>query len=126
MKPLRAADVANAEPIGLRGPGRRLPSTLQSLARRDRLLREAAARLCGQMSAHTAAWKLASELERYRSTAWRRDAAEPKCPARHRGTLRECFWLILRTRDAPLSSRTIRRALSYSWPRSSFMVVVDK
>lgn len=131
MKQLRPADLDTAEPVNVqvtpaaRGRGR-LPSTLAALAERDRLLRVAAARFCVGLSENASATKLAAELQRFRSTAWRRDASQPTCPHRHAGSLREILYQILRTRDAPISPRTIRRALSYSWPTCDGTVVADK
>lgn len=119
MKPLRTLDVADAQPVVVeddlasvaRGRRHRKPSTLAALAERDRLLCQAAMQVAAGMSQIGAATKLAPMLNLYRVTGWRRDAVAQECPTRHLGTVREFWWRILRVRDAPLSSETVRRAL---------------
>jgi hypothetical protein len=87
---------------------------LLRLNERDRYLREAARLYCAGMSDRAAAEWLRIRLRRYREGAFRRDRSEPLCPARHRGTVVELCWMILRTRDHVPSISTIRRALGYS------------
>jgi hypothetical protein len=89
----------------------RLPETLQAIARRDALLREAAARFCAGMTHHQAAEMLRVKLLRYQTTAWQRDRAAEECPARLSNRLDALLWQILRTRDHIPSAMTIRRAL---------------
>ena len=89
----------------------RLPETLQAIARRDALLREAAARFCAGMTDHQASALLHVKLLRYQTSAWRRDRAEAECPPRLAGRLDALLWQILRTRDHIPSAMTIRRAL---------------
>jgi hypothetical protein len=107
MKPLR-------HPMVPDGRGRRTPVTLLLLSERDHYLRAAADRFCVGMSDRAAAAMLHEKLSRYRLSAWRRDASEALCPARHRGTITELLWSILKTFDRVPSIPTIRRALGYS------------
>lgn len=107
MKPIR-------HPLVSAGPGRRTPQTLLLLDERDRYLREAARLYCAGMSDREAAAFLRVRLSRYREGAFRRDASEVLCPARHRGYLMEYCWMILKVSDYVPSEMTIRRALGYS------------
>src|SRR5436190_1876545 len=97
MRVVRAADLTHAAPID--GRGHRLPATLDALARRDRLLREAAHRFFSNVSDREAARQLHTALARYRGGRWRRDRSVPSCPAQHQGKLTAVLWAILRARD---------------------------
>jgi hypothetical protein len=96
------------------GPGHRTPQTLLALDERDRYLREAADRFLPGMKDRPAAAMLHTKLARYRETAFERERSEALCPARHRGTITEWLWMILKAHDHVPSEVTIRRALAYS------------
>jgi hypothetical protein len=81
---------------------------------RDRYLVEAADRYCIGMSDNAAADYLVVRLARYRETAWREDYVHALCPARHRGTIREFFWMILKSRDRVPGERLVREVLRAS------------
>jgi hypothetical protein len=98
----------HAAPVDRRG--KRLPETLQAIAQRDALLREAAARFFPDATHHQAAEMLRVKLLRYQTSAWRRDRAEAECPPRLAGRLDELLWQILKTHDHTPSAVTIRRA----------------
>lgn len=92
--------------------GQRSAELLDALARRDELIRTAAARFLPEMSARSAAAALHAALARYSGLGWRRDRIEVKCPARHVGRITEWCWMILKMRDHVPSERVIRRALA--------------
>lgn len=96
------------------GPGHRTPADMLSRDERDRYLRAAADRYCIGMSDNAAADYLSVRLKRYRETAWQRDRAEALCPPRHRGTIREVFWMALKARDRQPGSRLVRDLLRAS------------
>jgi hypothetical protein len=100
----------DATPVERRG--RRTEATTRSIATRNRLLIEAAARHCAGQSSRSAASALRGALVRYREGAWRRHRVEDQCPVRLVGRLDEYLWRILRARDHVPSERTIRRALA--------------
>ena len=79
---------------------------------RDHLLRTAANRFYTGLSDRQAAARLQSKLIQYRQGAWRRDCVEVRCPDRHRGTINELFWQLLKVRDAIPCDKTIRDALA--------------
>ena len=58
---------------------------------------------------------------RYREGSWRRDASENLCPVRHRGTITELLWSILKVRDAIPGDRLVQcsRGTDYSLPTIS-------
>jgi len=56
---------------------------------------------------------LYTKLRRYREGAWRRDRAEALCPARHRGTINELMWCVLRVRNRLVGERLIRAVLAW-------------
>jgi hypothetical protein len=112
MRPVRASAFGDSAPVDRRG--KRLPETLQAIAQRDALLREAAARFCAGATHHQAAEMLRTKLLRYQTSAWRRDRAQPECPSRLAGRLDALLFQILRTRDHVPSGVTIRRALTFS------------
>ena len=93
--------------------GQRSMVLLDALARRDELIRTAAARFCADMSARSAASTLHAALARYHELGWRRDRIEAQCPARHVGRITEACWSILQQRDHVPSERVIRRALAF-------------
>jgi hypothetical protein len=103
---------ADAAPVD--GRGRRSNQTLLALSERDRYLRAAADCYCTGMSGRQAAKMLHTKLARFREGAWRRDRSEALCPARHRGTIAELLWCVLKVADRVPSEMTIRRALGYS------------
>jgi hypothetical protein len=92
--------------------GRRPPVDVLARAIRDHLLRVAAERFCTGMSERAAAAFLRTKLILYRQGSWQRDRSEPQCPDRHRGTIKELLWTLLKTRDAIPGDRTIRAALA--------------
>jgi hypothetical protein len=110
MKPVRTIEVMRAEPVDARG--RRPPADVLARAIRDHLLRTAAERFCAGMKHRPGATFLRTKLILYRQGSWQRDRIEPKCPDRHRDTLRELLWTILMVRDAVPSDRLIRAALA--------------
>jgi hypothetical protein len=119
--PVRPSIFADAAPIDARG--RRPPADVLARAVRDHLLRTAADRFCVGMSDRQAAMVLRTKLDRYRLGAWQRDrAAGAQCPDRHRGSVTELLWTILKIRDAVPSDRSIRAALGarsiFRCPRS--------
>jgi hypothetical protein len=101
-------------PVDLRG--RRTPADVLGRTIRDHLLRTAAERHLSGLSDRQAAEVLRAKLARYREGGWRRDRAELQCPDRLRGTINELFWQVLAIRDMDPSSRSIRRALGFTWP----------
>lgn len=110
MKPVRTIELTHATPVDARG--RRPPADVLARAIRDHLLRTAADRFCAGMKHRPAAAMLRSKLIRYREGAWRRDRVEVQCPDRHRGTVTELLWTILKIRDVVPGDRTIRAALA--------------
>jgi hypothetical protein len=106
MKPLRHPLV----PVDARG--RRPPADVLARTIRDHLLRVAAARFCVGVSDRQAAMMLRTKLDRYRLGAWRRERIEDVCPDRHRGTVTELLWTMLKVRDAIPCDRTVRAALA--------------
>ena len=89
-----------------------LPPTCLHGAIRDHLLRTAAERFCAGMKRRPAAAFLRTKLIRYRKGAWRRETAMDACPARHRGTIVELMWTLLKIRDAIPGDRTVQGALA--------------
>lgn len=110
MKPVRTIELTHVTPVDARG--RRPPADVLARAIRDHLLRTAADRFCAGMKHRRAAAMLRSKLIRYREGAWRRDGVEVQCPDRHRGTVTELLWTILKIRDAVPGDRTVRAALA--------------
>ena len=111
MKPHRASAFAGAFPVGRGHP---TPAEMLSRDERDRYLVEAADRYCIAMSDNAAADYLLVRLAGYRETAWRKDGAEALCPARHRGSITEFFWMALKSRDRLPSLRLVREVLRAS------------
>jgi hypothetical protein len=116
MKPVRTIELTHAAPID--GRGHRSRQTKLFLSERDHFLRAAADRYCAGMSGRAAAAWLHTKLGRYRSGAWRRDRIEATCPPRHRGTIAEFCWMILKVSQHVGSERSIRRALAIRGQRS--------
>lgn len=110
MKPVRTADLTNVVPVD--GRGKRSNETLLRIDERGHFFREAARRCCVGMRNRPAAAFLRTKLARYREGAWRRDRVEALCPARHRGTVTEMLWCVLKVSGRLVSERTIRRTLS--------------
>jgi hypothetical protein len=90
--------------------GHRLPSTLDEINHRDRLLAEAAA-IFLRGSSRAAARQLRRVLSRYAQGAWRRHCTEVECPVRLRDRIDEYLWRVLKVRDYVASERTIRAAI---------------
>jgi hypothetical protein len=111
MKPHRPSVFAGAFPVGRGHP---TPAEMLSRDERDRYLVEAADRFYVGVSDNSAAADLVVKLARYRETAWRNDGAEALCPHRHRGTIREFFWMILKARDRLPGERLVREVLRAS------------
>ncbi|MEY9131929.1 hypothetical protein ACVMII_000797 [Bradyrhizobium diazoefficiens] len=108
MKPVHAIETANAAPIRSHGRTRAVELLISE---RNALIRDAA-RFYPGCTDREVARQLLIALARYRNGRWRRDRVEATCPAQHRGKLVQALWLILKTRDVPVSERTIRRALA--------------
>jgi hypothetical protein len=96
------------------GAGHPTPQAMLSRDERDRFLVAAADRYCIGLSDNAAAEYLVVRLTRYRETAWRKDCAEAQCPARHRGTITEFFWMVLKSRDRLPGERLVREVLRAS------------
>ncbi len=97
-----------------RGPGQRAWHTCEALAQRDMLLRHAASCFLGGLSVTEQALRLHVELSRYRASAWARERVNDECPERHRGTIYENLWQVLKLRDAVLGPRSLRLILATS------------
>ncbi len=97
-----------------RAPGQRTLRTCAALAERDRLLREAAKRFYGGLPVAAQAQHLHVQLTRYSAIAWVRERACEACPDRHRGTIHELLWRVLRLHDRVLSARSLRLILATS------------
>ncbi|WP_027518270.1 hypothetical protein [Bradyrhizobium sp. WSM1417] len=124
MRQLRAADVGDAAPLRLRGPGRRTSDTRASIYIRNAMLVEAAALFCGSTSSNAAAQALHRQLARYHEGAWRRHRSEEHLPAGLVGKVTEIFWHALKARDAVPAARSIRLALDAAkkrWPGGTFL-----
>jgi hypothetical protein len=111
MKPHRPSTFAGAFPVGRGHP---TPAEMLSRNERDRYLVECADRYCIGLSDNAAAEFLVAGLTRFRETAWRSDGREALCPARHRGTIREFFWMTLKARDRLPGVRLVREVLRAS------------
>lgn len=113
MKPVRPSIFAGAFPVGRGHP---TPAEMLSRDERDKYLVEAADRYCIGLSYNAAAAVLIAKLSLYRATAWQRDrdCDEALCPPRHRGTIREFFWMVLRSRDRLPGERLVREVLRAS------------
>ena len=111
MKPHRLSTFAGAFPVGRGHP---TPAAMLSRDERDRYLIAAADRYCIGLSDNAAAEFLIAKLSLYRATAWQRDRDEALCPQRHRGTIREFFWMILKARDRLPGLRLVREVLRAS------------
>ena len=126
MIPLRAADFlaaaqrslalgsvrsepAHSDAVDRRG--HRLPSTLEAIAARNRLLIVTADRHFAGMSDRAAAMALHTALARYQTGRWRRSRADLANP-HPADTLAAALWAILKTRDHVPSTRTIRAVLA--------------
>lgn len=122
----RLAETLERAAIDIVGPGRRFWATVESLNRRDVLLRRAATKFFAGYSMAGQARQLHTELSRYHSTGWQRERSLDACPPRHRGRLGELLWAALRQNDRPLSERALRRLLSpgYSWPATAAMLAL--
>ena len=96
------------------GPGQRSWETRAALDQRDRLLRDAAKRFLGGLSVAAQADRLHKELSRYCASAWQRERTYERCPDRHRGSMHECLWLLLKLHDRVLSARSLRLILATS------------
>ena len=97
-----------------RAPGQRKWHTCAALAERDRLLREAAKRFYGGLPVAGQAQNLYVQLMRYSASAWVRERACEACPDRHRGTIHELLWRVLKLHDRVLSARSLRLILATS------------
>jgi hypothetical protein len=94
-----------------RGRGKRLPSTLEALARRDELIRTARAQFFASLSEREAAVRIAASIGRYASTAWTRERLADTVPQRHVGKVTAIWWQLLSVHDHAPSAETVRRAL---------------
>lgn len=111
MKPHRPTAFVDAAPVDRRG--KRSSETMQALARRDDLLRQAAARFFVGMNHHQAGTALHVRLLRYQTSAWAsRDRAAESCPPRLAGRLDGLLWEILRAHDHVLGAAMIAKILS--------------
>ncbi|MGY4294230.1 hypothetical protein ACVWXN_002325 [Bradyrhizobium sp. i1.4.4] len=113
MKPVRPSTFAGAFPVGRGHP---TPAEMLSRDERDRYLIAAADKYCARLSDNAAAELLVAKLSLYRVTAWQRDrdCDEVLCPLRHRNTIREFFWMILKARDRLPGERLVREVLRAS------------
>ncbi|MET4034515.1 hypothetical protein ABIB94_008422 [Bradyrhizobium sp. JR7.2] len=113
MKPVRPSTFAGAFPVGRGHP---TPAEMLSRDERDRYLIAAADKYCARLSDNAAAELLVAKLSLYRVTAWQRDrdCDEALCPLRHRNTIREFFWMILKARDRLPGERLVREVLRAS------------
>lgn len=113
MKPVRPSTLAGAFPVGRGHP---TPAEMLSRDERDRYLIAAADRFYIGVSDNSAAADLVTKLSLYRATAWQRDrdCDEALCPHRHRGAIREFFWMILKSRDRLPGERLVREVLRAS------------
>lgn len=107
----RPPTFASAFPVGAGHP---TPAEMLSRNERDRYLIAAADRYCVGMSDNSTADYLVVRLARYRATAWLREGPETRCPARHRGSITEFFWMILKARDRVPGARLVREVLRAS------------
>jgi hypothetical protein len=112
MMQVRAIDMTHATPVD--GRGQRSPADVLARTIRDHLLRTAADRFYAGMKHRPAAAMLRTKLIQYRESGWRRDRVEVRCPDRHRGSISELFWQLLKVRDAIPGDRTIRAALAHN------------
>ena len=105
------------EALGLprRRPGERTRATELAINERNRIVREAAARHYPALRPAAQAKELATELGRFRATAWVRECEAETCPARHLGSVQEACWHILRCRDNALGEEAIRKILGTSF-----------
>lgn len=108
MEPHRPSAFAGAFPVGRGHP---TPTEMLSRDERDRYLIAAADRYCIGLSDNAAADVLVAKLRLYRETARQRDCDcdEARCPPRHRNTIREYFWMVLKARDRLPGERLVRR-----------------
>jgi hypothetical protein len=109
MKPVRASAFDDSAPVDRRG--KRLPETIEAIALRDALLREAAARFCAGMTPFQAAQVLHVKLLRYQTSAWQRHRSAEECPPRLAGRDGELLWQILKARDHVLCAAMIEAVL---------------
>ncbi len=101
--------------LGLTGlPGQRRASTLAAAAEVDALLREAAQRFLADLSVAAQANEIEMHLTRYETTAWLRERGQAQCPVRHKGTIREYCFRILKVGGRSQSAESIRRKLGRS------------
>jgi hypothetical protein len=112
MKPVHTIELTHAAPLDGRGHGR-TPAVQLLIDERDNLIR-AAAKFYPGAGDREVARRLRAALSIYRNGRWRRDRAEATCPLQHKRKLLQVMWLILKTRDALVSDRTVRRALAAS------------
>jgi hypothetical protein len=91
--------------------GQRTDATLAQIERRNLLIAITARTFWPGTSSRYAAEQLSQALLRYTCGAWRRDRVAESCPARYHGQVQEHLFRILRTRDALLSARHIRRVI---------------
>jgi hypothetical protein len=110
---------APALPAVSRGRGRRLPSTLAALDRRDDLLRQAFRRFFPVGTTYSeGADVLHQRLSIYLSSGWRNERSSEHCPQRFAGRLAEYVWLILQAHPVVPASRTIRGILAIRGQRA--------
>jgi hypothetical protein len=113
MRLVRPSTFTGVFPVGRGHP---TPAEMLSRDERDRYLIAAADRYCVGLSDNAAADFLLAKLSLYRETAWQRDrdCEEALCPPRHRNTIREFFWMILKARDRLPGERLVREVLRAS------------
>ena len=108
MRPVRTIELTHAAAID--GHGRTRAVELL-ISERNALIR-AAAKFYPGCSGREIARQLHTALLRYHGGRWQRDRSETSCPPQHKGKLVQVMWMILKTNDAPVGARTIRRALT--------------
>jgi hypothetical protein len=99
-------------------PGQRRPETRARRGERDALIVEAVLTHYGDMTTSAAAKAMCTDWNRYAASSWPRERDLPECPARLIGTVRECFWRLLKIEDRALGWSRIAQLIEIA--RSDF------
>lgn len=106
--------------------GRRSIGTMSALARRDALIRQAAAEHLAHLgSAKAKADYFAHALSRYRTTTWPKHRTLSTCPQSIIGTLQEACFQILTVLDRDIGDRQLRRIVEEGLAMSSVAMAND-
>ena len=101
--------------LGLRAkPGQRSSHTQRILTERDRLVCEAAEEFWPLETRSEQARNLYQNWARYAASAWPRERALDRVPARRVGSVEARLWAIMRVKDHVISERSIRALLAAS------------